>query len=428
MAKQTGSYDFTAARAAAEMADDISQHFWTKSTGGTTDIPTGSYVTEVPEEEFTDPNHVNYCAGGNLVLQSNRVRMRMAAVTLAELTGTALNIYEPSDSVNPTAQFTGSGTIIGKETEYHISIGSSVIDFLLNTTQLFSIIWDSVYSYCALKRSAQSGTTNLYNSVRLEDGGTQMFSELVEQYNARKRVGSVGASTGSAVAGAGIQAEYDETNSGGIDITGQIGVSARSGHADGYVRGDHFYMYPAYTGSDDPAVADLDGTGNLSLNGKLSAVNSIMVGMIQMYAGSTAPSGWLICNGDAISRTTYSALFDVIGTTYGTGNGSTTFNVPDLRGRAPIGSGTGTATNATTHALGSAGGNEDAIIPYHRHKAYKYTSSKLASGSVGARIYDPNGSNGDSTMYTDYQGTSGNAVGANMMPYATINFIIFAGI
>lgn len=270
MAKQTGSYDFTAARAAAEMADDISQHFWTKSTGGTTDIPTGSYVTEVPEEEFTDPNHVNYCAGGNLVLQSNRVRMRMAAVTLAELTGTALNIYEPSDSVNPTAQFKGSGTIIGKETEYHISIGSSVIDFLLNTTQLFSIIWDSVYSYCALRRSATSGTTNLYNIVHLADGGVTTYSEQVEQYNARKRIASAGASTGSAVASAGIQAEYDETNSGGIDITGQIGISARSGHADGYVYGDHFYIYPAYTGSDDPAAADIDGTGK----GTFSALDS----------------------------------------------------------------------------------------------------------------------------------------------------------
>lgn len=150
-------------------------------------------------------------------------------------------------------------------------------------------------------------------------------------------------------------------------------------------------------------------------------------GTIQMYAGSTAPSGWLICNGDAISRTTYSALFDVIGTTYGAGNGSTTFNLPDLRGRVPIGSGTGTATHATAHALGSSGGDEDAIIPYHRHKAYKYTSSKLASGTAGARIYDPTGSNGDSTMYTDYAGTSGNATGANMMPYTTVNFIIYAG-
>ena len=150
-------------------------------------------------------------------------------------------------------------------------------------------------------------------------------------------------------------------------------------------------------------------------------------GTIQMYGGDTPPIGWLMCNGDAISRTTYSALFDVIGTTYGNGNGSTTFNLPDLRGRAPIGFGLGTATHATGHALGSKGGDEDAIIPYHNHKAYRYTSGKLGSGTVGARIYDPTGSNGDAVMYTDYAGTSGNAAGANMMPYAAVNFIIYAG-
>lgn len=160
------------------------------------------------------------------------------------------------------------------------------------------------------------------------------------------------------------------------------------------------------------------------------------IGVIQMYAvGSTAPSGWLICNGAAISRTTYSALFNVIGTTYGDGDGSNTFNLPDLRGRAPIGYGTGTATDATNHILGSKGGNENAIVPYHRHKAYKYSSSKLGSGTLGARIYDPTGSNGDSTMYTDYVGinadgstaTSNNRTGANMMPYITVNFIIYTG-
>lgn len=56
-----------------------------------------------------------------------------------------------------------------------------------------------------------------------------------------------------------------------------------------------------------------------------------LVGTVQMYAGQTAPSGWLICDGTAISRTIYDRLFDVIGTTYGAGDGSTTFNLPDLQ-------------------------------------------------------------------------------------------------
>jgi len=70
-----------------------------------------------------------------------------------------------------------------------------------------------------------------------------------------------------------------------------------------------------------------------------SASNGVVIGSVQMFAGSVAPSGYQICNGSELSRTTYSALFNVIGTTYGVGNGSTTFNLPDLRSRIPIGAG-----------------------------------------------------------------------------------------
>ena len=60
-------------------------------------------------------------------------------------------------------------------------------------------------------------------------------------------------------------------------------------------------------------------------------------GFLQPYAGNSAPSGWLMCYGQAISRTTYDMLFNVIGTTYGSGDGSTTFNLPDFRGRGAVG-------------------------------------------------------------------------------------------
>lgn len=72
-------------------------------------------------------------------------------------------------------------------------------------------------------------------------------------------------------------------------------------------------------------------------------------GMIAPFAGATAPAGWLICNGAAVSRTTYPALFAVCGTTYGDGNGSTTFNLPNLTGRVPVGA-------STTFGIGTSGG------------------------------------------------------------------------
>ena len=61
-------------------------------------------------------------------------------------------------------------------------------------------------------------------------------------------------------------------------------------------------------------------------------------GMVVPYAGAVAPDGWLLCQGQAVSRTTYAQLFSVIGTTYGSGDGSTTFNLPDMRGRVAVGS------------------------------------------------------------------------------------------
>lgn len=64
----------------------------------------------------------------------------------------------------------------------------------------------------------------------------------------------------------------------------------------------------------------------------------MLAGSIYMFAGSTVPDGLLECDGSAVSRSTYADLFDVIGTTYGAGDGSTTFNLPNLSGRVAIGS------------------------------------------------------------------------------------------
>lgn len=84
------------------------------------------------------------------------------------------------------------------------------------------------------------------------------------------------------------------------------------------------------------------------------------------FYGSSVPSGWLLCDGSAISRATYAALFAVIGTTWGVGDGSTTFNLPDMRGRFPL----GRAAAGTGSALGSTGGSLD-----HTHTGPSHTHS-----------------------------------------------------
>jgi microcystin-dependent protein len=112
------------------------------------------------------------------------------------------------------------------------------------------------------------------------------------------------------------------------------------------------------------------------------------IGSVVMYSSSIAPSGWLVCNGNAVSRTTYAGLFAIISTTYGVGDNSTTFNLPDFRGVFPKGSGT------TSRAAG-----KDANGNYYDSTLGTYYTDKLQ----GHRFFIGN-SGWDA--YNDYGQTS----------------------
>jgi microcystin-dependent protein len=117
------------------------------------------------------------------------------------------------------------------------------------------------------------------------------------------------------------------------------------------------------------------------------------VGSMTMFGGASAPTGWLMCDGTAVSRTTYASLFAVIGTAYGAGDTTTTFNVPDLLGRIPMGAGTGTGLTART--LGEELGSESTTltsshIPEHNH-TYNISHDHAAfntTGGEGAHTHD----------------------------------------
>jgi len=121
------------------------------------------------------------------------------------------------------------------------------------------------------------------------------------------------------------------------------------------------------------------GTFNGTHTGDGSGLTGITVtgggtnpaGAIIMFGGATAPSGYLLCDGSRVSRTSFNTLFAVIGTTYGAGDGGTTFNLPDLRGRVPVGAGTG--TGLTARSRGQTFGAESSTLsvtnlPPHRHR------------------------------------------------------------
>lgn len=108
---------------------------------------------------------------------------------------------------------------------------------------------------------------------------------------------------------------------------------------------------PTFTGT--VTIPTPAGTSNTTVAASTAFVRNIFpAGLIVPYGGSTSPDTdiWLLCDGSAVSRTTYATLFGVISTTFGAGDGSTTFNVPDLRGRTPLGAGTGTLAENTAAA------------------------------------------------------------------------------
>jgi microcystin-dependent protein len=157
------------------------------------------------------------------------------------------------------------------------------------------------------------------------------------------------------------------------------------------------------------------------LNALTAAVTAaVPTGVISPYAGldSNIPTGYLLCNGQAVSRTTYATLFGVVSTVYGVGDNSTTFNLPDLRGRAPIGAGTG--TGLTARALGATVGTETHILTPEQMPSHNHTSLQYGPNSGGAGLLQ--------TGLVTTDSVTGNAGSGqahpNMQPSLALNFII----
>ena len=160
--------------------------------------------------------------------------------------------------------------------------------------------------------------------------------------------------------------------------------------------------------------------------------DTLPIGAITEFGGETAPTNWLFCNGQAVSRETYSELFEVIGTAYGDGDGSTTFNVPDFSSRSPMGVGTGTdGTNSETTTLGQEKGEYKHTLttnemPSHNHM-FKFTK-QVSNPSDGtdeiyfgiARTYNT----GDNSNKTDNRGND--QPHNTVHPVLGVNYIIKA--
>jgi microcystin-dependent protein len=129
-------------------------------------------------------------------------------------------------------------------------------------------------------------------------------------------------------------------------------------------------------------------------------------GEIRMFGAVTVPAGWLACDGLAVSRTTYALLFAAIGTTWGTGDGSTTFNLPDFRGRVPIAPGTG--SGLTARVLAAKGGEEGHVMTAAENGAHNHVDNGHTHPATGAHaIAHSHGSPAGSSGYAIVAGTYG---------------------
>lgn len=154
--------------------------------------------------------------------------------------------------------------------------------------------------------------------------------------------------------------------------------------------------------------------------------NFIPKGVINTYAGSTAPNGWLICDGSAISRSTYSDLFNVIGTTYGTGDGDTTFNLPNLKGKIPVGY---DISDSDFNVVGKTGGEKTHTLTINEMPSHSHTFTGVNDGSsvvsqtgrYPARIYQDKKENWPGLASNNTGGGQSHNI---MQPYITMNYII----
>ena len=168
-------------------------------------------------------------------------------------------------------------------------------------------------------------------------------------------------------------------------------------------------------------------------------MEGLFMGQISLFGGNFAPRNWAFCSGQLLPISSYTALFSILGTTYG-GDGRTTFGLPDLRGRVAMSSGSG--PGLSSHTLGQKGGTETNVlntnnlpaIPLKVSSANASQSAATAGasiatpGAVSGRSFTPSQGFNTSTPDVTLNGASvqgGNSAALNnMQPYQVVNYII----
>jgi microcystin-dependent protein len=284
------------------------------------------------------------------------------------------------------------------------------------------------------------------------DDATQWQNAVGDTGAINAYVASFGAGiTVSLVEGLQVQIKVNNTNSGAstlnLNATGAKPIVRPDGTAlssGDIVAGGYFHLVYTVGAASWQLISPWMTIPSLGTNPGIT-------GEIRGFAGTVQPTAWLWCNGQAVSRGTFAALFAVIGTTFGPGDGATTFNVPDLRGRTIYGvdnMGGAAAANRITNAvcnivgttLGAAGGDQN--IPTHLHvntlTDLGHTHGGIPGNNVGGAGTGGGGADCAVATYIGSQNSGGNnsapmsitnvnagtGTGANVSPGMMCNWII----
>lgn len=168
-------------------------------------------------------------------------------------------------------------------------------------------------------------------------------------------------------------------------------------------------------------------------------------GFMAPYAGTSAPFGYLVCDGSAVSRAIYANLFNIIGTVWGAGDGSTTFNVPNLTGRVPAGLDLAGSTLSFATAVGAAGGQQNHVLtsgempahnhpaavtdPGHNHTSLTPSQTTVTSFTAATNVFIPPGVTANTSTSTtgitvSTSNTGGGAAHTSVQPTAVVLWCI----
>jgi microcystin-dependent protein len=216
------------------------------------------------------------------------------------------------------------------------------------------------------------------------------------------------------------------TVNGNLAVTGTTALTGALTASTATFSGAISSVSPTFTGTPLAPTAAA-GTNTTQIATTAFVLANVPTGIINMWSTATAPTGYLLCDGTAVNRTTYAALFAVISTTFGVGDGSTTFNVPNYTNRMPYGT-----------TVGATGGSADAVVVTHTHTATSTDSGhshtevyySASGGSYGLQSgpnnFQATQQTGTSTanITTTVANAGVSGINANLPPYLGINFII----